>query len=330
MEFKQFIERTKRAIQDYLGEEATVMINKVTKNNGVILEGLSIMEKEKNISPTIYLNSFYDTYEEGEIFGEIVKRIINIYKQNKIEENINMDFFMDYDKVKQKIVYKLINYDKNTELLKDIPYVKYLDLAIVFYCMVTSEQIGNASILIHNKHCAMWNVTLEDIYTIAKENTPRLLPCELRNMEDVMRQIVRENLQREYQASSIITDSEEEKMESAAEGMENEVEQMIGGIKSDNQTVSMYVLSNQTRVHGAASILYQGVVSKFADDLQKDLYILPSSIHELILIPVENSEDPIELNEMVQEVNMTQVDAEEILADHAYYYSRTNKQVSQI
>ena len=329
MEFNQFIEKTKKAIQDYLGEEATVMVNQITKNNGVILEGLSIMEKEKNISPTIYLNSFYNSYEEGESFSDIVKRIVDIYKQNKIEENINMDFFMDYDKVKQKIVYKLINYDKNTELLEDIPYVKYLDLAIVFYCMVTSEQIGNASILIHNKHCAMWDVTLEDIYSIAEENTPRLLPSELRNMEDVLCQIMREKLEQEYHASSM-TESEEEQIESAEEWTESGADQIIGGLESDNQTVPMYVLSNRTRVHGAACILYQGVVSKFADDLQKDLYILPSSIHETILIPAENLENSIELNEMVREVNMTQVDAEEILADHAYYYSRTNKQVNQI
>lgn len=329
MEFNQFIEKTKRAIQEYLGEDATVMLNQVTKNNGVILEGLSIMKKEKNISPTIYLNHFYDAYEEGTTFGETIKNIIDIYEQNKIEENVNMEFFTDYSQVKQRIAYKLINYDKNTELLEDIPYVKYLDLAIVFYCIVMNEQIGNASILIHNKHCAMWDVTPEDIYTIAKENTPRLLPSELRNMEDVIRQIISEDLQCEYQSSSV-TDAKGEQIESSAEWMENVADQMIENIKTDNQTVPMYVLSNQTRVHGAACMLYQDVVSKFAEDLQKDLYILPSSIHEIILIPVGYSDNPIELNKMVQEVNMTQVDEEEVLADHAYYYSRINRQVTQM
>ncbi len=328
MEFNQFIEKTKRAIQEYLGEDVTVILNQVTKNNGVILDGLCIVKKEKNISPTIYLNHFYDTYEEGITFGDTIKKIIDIYEQNKIDQNINMEFFTEYNQVKQRIAYKLINYDKNKELLEDIPFIKYLDLAIVFYCIVMDERIGNASILIHNKHCTMWGVTLEEVYAIAKENTPRLLPSELRNMEDVIRQIISEDLQGDYQ-SSFKTDVKGEQIESSEEWIEN-ADQVTESIKTDNQNVPMYVLSNRTRVHGAACMLYQDVVSKFAEDLQKDLYILPSSIHEIIIIPVEYSDNAIELNKMVQEVNRTQVDEEEILADHAYYYSRINRQVTQM
>ena len=303
MEFNQFVEKTKKAIQEYLGEDTTVMRNQVTKNNGVILEGLSIVKKEKNISPTIYLNQFYEAYEDGTTFGEIIKNIINIYEQNKIEENINMEFFTDYSQVRKKIVYKLINYDKNSELLADIPHVKYLDLAIVFYCIVMNEQIRSASILIHNKHCEMWDVTAEDIYTVAKENTPRLLPSELRNMEEVIRQIVSENLQSKYmdsnEADSNETDSAErysveEYSDTSTEWIDDAAEQMIENSKEENKVVPMYVLSNQTRVHGAACMLYQGVMSKFAEDLQKDFYILPSSIHEIILIPVEYSDNPME------------------------------------
>lgn len=287
------------------------------------------MKKEKNISPTIYLNHFYDAYEGGTTFGETIKNIIDIYEQNKIEENVDMEFFTDYSQVKQKIAYKLINYDKNRELLEDIPYVKYLDLAIVFYCIVMDERIGNASILIHNKHCAMWDVTPEEIYTIAMQNTPRLLPSELRNMEDVIRQIISEDLQREFQ-SFTVKDAKGDQTKESEEWMGNVADQMIESIRINKQAVPMYVLSNHTRVHGAACMLYQDVISEFAEDLQKDLYILPSSIHEIILIPVEYSDNTLKLNEMVQEVNMSQVDEEEVLADHAYYYSRIDRQVTQM
>ena len=309
MEFNQFIVKIKTAIQQYVGEEAVVSLNHVTKNNGVILEGISITRKDNNISPTIYLNHFYETYENGTSFGKTVQDIITVYKKNEISENVNMDFFTDYSKARKKIAYKLINYDKNRDLLQFIPHVKYLDLAIVFYCIVINERIGNASILIHNRHCKMWDITWEELFAIAKENTPRLLPDEIRNMKDIIQQIISED-DESAEPSAFVTDYESS--------------------YSEGKMAPMYVLSNHTKVNGAACILYPNVISNFAENLQKDIYILPSSIHEVILIPVDDSDHSLELNNMVQEVNMTQVDDEEVLADHAYYYTRVSRQIIQI
>lgn len=90
------------------------------------------MEKDKNIAPTIYINSFYDRYREGVSLKAVVSEIIRIYNQNKNSININADYFENYENVRKTIVYKLVNYQKNKKLLEDVPYKRVLDLAVVF------------------------------------------------------------------------------------------------------------------------------------------------------------------------------------------------------
>ena len=331
MNVKEFSQKMKDALQNYYGDKVTVVLNEVTKNNGLVLQGISVMEKDKNISPTIYMNSIFEAYEEGDTFAACVKKVIDVYENSKTETNINMDFFTDYEKVKGKLVFKLINFEKNKELLKEIPYIPYLDLAIVFYCLVSNELIGNATVLIHHKHCKIWDITVEELYQKAMENTPRLLPCEIQNMEDVMRSILINNLRREYAASQWEEQDSEEIMdqEPTEEWLEHVVDQMIGETTGEEK-VAMYVLSNQTRILGAACILYKNIMKKFAEEIQKDFYVLPSSVHELILVPAMKSEKNLNLNNMVEEVNQTQLDEEEVLADHAYYYSRATGKLSVV
>ncbi|MDD2972801.1 MAG: DUF5688 family protein [Lachnospiraceae bacterium] len=328
MNIKEYSEKMKKAVQNYYGEKVTVILNEVTKNNGIILQGISIRETDRNISPTIYLNRFYEEYEEGETFAGCVRELVRIYEENKADTDINMDFFTDYEAVKKRLAYKLINYEKNEELLKEIPHIKYLDLAIVFYCLVANELIGNATVLIRHNHCRIWNVTVEELYENAKVNTPRLLPYEIQNMEDVMHTILLDNLRKEYAAAGI-EEMNADTQEADQEWMEHMVDQMIREAVGENQ-VPMYVLSNQGRVLGAACILYHNVMKELSERMKKDFYVLPSSIHELILIPVQERDERLDLNEMVQEVNLTQVDAEEVLANHAYYYSRITGKLSVV
>ncbi|MEG1848606.1 MAG: DUF5688 family protein [Lachnospiraceae bacterium] len=296
MELEQFVEKTRKALQDYYGKETQVIVNQVTKNNGIILHGLTIMPKDKNVAPTIYMNSFYIQYEEGTTFANLFKQITDVYEQSKPENDIDMKFFLDYKQAKKKIVYKLINYDKNRVLLDEIPHVKYLDLAIVFYYLFVHDAIGGtASILIRNSHCKSWQVSTEDIYADAKQNTPCLLKGEFINMETLIQELSGN------QDSAI----EEERM-------------------------PMYILTNHSKMHGAACILYPDMVKQFSEQLGVDLYILPSSIHEVILVPVSKVMGVKELADMVQEVNETQVEEEEILSNHIYRYSREDESISKV
>lgn len=293
MEFTNFTTLVQREVEKRAGENYRVKLNDVMKNNGVVLRGITLMQDDSNISPTIYLNPYYDAYENGEItIAAIVADVLETYKQNKSSCNIDMKFFLNYEAVKSRIIFKLINTEKNRELLKDIPHIPFHDLSIVFQYLVSGEQFRNAAILIRNVHIGLWRVNARDLYECAMENTPLLQGYELADMKTILG---------EYYASGVIDDEAIEDMQ---------------------QEVPMYVLSNKSRVNGAACILYKDLLKDFSIEMDKNLYILPSSTHEVILLPSDGTQESAHLKAMVQEVNRTQVDEEEVLSDSVYYYDR--------
>lgn len=295
MEFTNFTTLVQREVEKRAGENYRVKLNDVMKNNGVVLRGITLMQDDSNISPTIYLNPYYDAYENGDTtLGTVIDEVIDTYERNKINRSIDMKFFLNYETVRSRIIFKLINTEKNRELLRDVPYIPFHDLSIVFQCLVSEERFGNASILIHNVHLQLWKVNARELYECALENTPLLQGYELADMNTVLE---------EMKALGGIDDEEIEDMQ---------------------QEVPMYVLSNKSRINGASCILYKNILKDFAMVVDKDLYVLPSSIHEVILLPSDGTQESEQLKEMVREINQSQVEKEEVLSDSVYYYRRSD------
>lgn len=302
MEFTNFTTLVRNEVEKRAGENYHVKLNDVVKNNGIILRGITLMQDDSNISPTIYLNPYYDAYENGETtLGTVIDEVIDTYERNKVNRSIDMRFFLDYDSVKTRITYKLINTEKNKELLNDIPHIPFHDLSIVFQCLISGERFGNATILIHNVHLQLWKVNARELYERAMENTPILQGYDVADMNTVL-----------------------EEMRAFEEIEDTEYEEDI------QQQVPMYVLSNKSRVHGAACILYPDILKDFAAVVEKDLYVLPSSIHEVILLPAEGTEDSEQLKLMVHEINESQVEDEEVLSDSVYFYRRRDDAFYQL
>ena len=295
MEFTNFTTLVQREVEKRAGENYRVKLNDVMKNNGVVLRGITLMQDDSNISPTIYLNPYYDAYENGDTtLGTVIDEVIDTYERNKINRSIDMKFFLNYETVRSRIIFKLINTEKNRELLRDVPYIPFHDLSIVFQCLVSEERFGNASILIHNVHLQLWKVNARELYECGLENTPLLQGYELADMNTVLE---------EMKALGGIDDEEIEDMQ---------------------QEVPMYVLSNKSRINGASCILYKDILKDFAMVVDKDLYVLPSSIHEVILLPSDGTQESEQLKEMVREINQSQVEKEEVLSDSVYYYRRSD------
>lgn len=292
-EFKQTIMDT---IQAELGSAFRIFIQDITKNNNTHLDGLTILSKKCNFSPTIYLNYYYEQFLQGTALSAICEEILTHYKQQVSHPFLDLSFFTDYQKVKKQIIFKLINYERNRELLKEIPHFRYLDLAIVFCCLLHSDTNGYGTILIHNHHLSFWNITADDLYTLAMKNTPILLNYDLQNMTDVLKNL--------FSADAVLPD------------------------EFLTHPVSMYVLSNQTKLNGSGCILYCNLLAEISEKLDCDFYILPSSIHEVLLIPAKDKTSRKRLSAMVQEINETQLLQEEVLSDHVYYYSRKTKKLS--
>ena len=306
MEFTSFKTLVRDEVAKRTGEQFHVRINDVTKNNGVVLSGITMLQDDNNISPTIYLNKYYEAYENGNITLRcIVDEVLDTYERNKVNQSVDMRFFMNYERIKDRIIFKLIHAERNKELLKDIPHIRYLDFAVVFQCLISDEMFGNATIMIHNAHLKIWEITENELYEKAIKNTPVLQRYDIKTMKDVLCEMM---LLEEMEGKEILNKNEY--------------------IEDLQDATPMYVLSNRTRVQGASCILYPNILKDFASAVKSDFYILPSSVHEVILLPAQGDEDKEGLKRMVCEVNETQVEREEVLSDSVYYYSQEKGELS--
>ena len=297
MEYKEFVEYIKMNAGYIAGEGGNITINHVIKNNGCEMDGLVIMEKGKDIAPTIYLDSFYELYTNGENIKNIIRQIEVIYEQNKNNVTFDVNILKHFDTIKDKIVYKVVNYRSNEKLLEQVPHKRILDLAVVFYCLLDNEYGRSATALIYNNNLKNWNVTIDDVYKAALKNTPDLLHSKISSMAAL------------FEKCGVNVDGEEVDLK-------------------DYVPSDMYVLTNESKLNGAACILYENVLYDFAQKLGADLYILPSSVHEVILLPKLSMFEKDELVNMVKEVNTEGVSADEVLSDHVYEYNRTERLIT--
>lgn len=276
----------------------SVHLQKVRKNNGLELDGLTFSNGQSNISPTVFLNFYYEIQNHFPDLDAICKDILRTYEHNKSTENINVDFFTDYELVKGHLAFRIINYGKNKELLQTVPHIRYLDLAIVFYCLLQVSEKGNATILIHANHLKFWHVTADELYQQTCQNTPCLLPYEFHNMDVFL----------------------SEPSVSSALGTGNRLD--------SHPFCPMYILTNSRKLYGASCMLYPHLLEEISDKLCADLFILPSSIHEIIILPALCRSQARELADMVADINQTELAIDEVLSNHIYYYSRSEQTLS--
>lgn len=290
MKYQEFIKNIKEHITTQVDASHKVIIQPVIKNNGTVLDGLIIIDPILNISPTIYLNPYYHRYLNGISFEDICTDILDTYKENLPSEDFDISSFKDFSKAKDHIIIKLVNRKKNRELLDDIPFIPYYDLAMIFVVAVCDFMNEFATILIHNQHLAFWGISVEELYEIGMNNTPRLLPCRF------------------------------EPMEKALEHLEDSVVPLPCDLP-------MSLLTNQIKIHGATCMVYPGLLQQIANELDDNLVIIPSSIHEVLIIPYQACAEEYNLsdyNDMILEVNETQLTDDEVLADHVYFYIKND------
>lgn len=302
MEIQEFTNKVCRAMEKEFGEEYRVELKEVCKNNGVVLHGLLIADQNQTVIPTIYLDSFWEAYEGGVAFAEIVRRLVEIYQREACGKNVSMDFFRDFGKVRDRICYRLVGKADNEIFLRDVPHIDFLDLTICFfYAYQETEELGAGSILIHDSHMELWQTNTLELLELAEKNTPRLFPSAVFTMKEILEEFLQKQ-----------------------EGCEPEEEQEYQDFLED---IPMKVLSNEQRNQGAVCVLYDGVLENVAEDYGKSFYVLPSSIHEVILLPDTGTNSEDALRSMISDVNRTQVSPEEVLSDSLYYFDIGEKKL---
>ncbi len=202
-----------------------------------------------------------------------------------------------WERVKDRVEYRLINVDRNLELLQDIPYRCYLDMAIVYHLKIYGPEDQITTATITNHLMDKWEVMEEDLYEAASVNTPQLdhVICE-----DLTMFLL---------------------------GMLGDGDELKNMLADEKNQVPLHTLTNQSMILGAATILYPGVLRDISDWMGGDLIILPSSIHEVLLLKYEDGMPLDELTAMVQEINRTEVPEKDILSEHVYLYRRNTDEI---
>ena len=295
MNYTEFVCAVEKSMSLKMKEGVKVSSYTAVKNNGRERKGIVVEAPGVNISPTIYLEEYYQCYQSGETLEEIVEDIRLFYESIRKEESWDYKKILSYEGVKDRIVFKLINTEKNREFLETVPHTDLLDLSVVFYVLLEVSGEGAAMMTICESHLRQWGIDRDLLWKTAVENGKRILPAELFTMRHALSEIVG----------------------SAEEGSGDEGNLLAGG---SGEWDRMYVLTNRIRSYGAACIAYPYIPGMIGDALRSDYYILPSSVHEVMIVPACGGIEGRELEEMVREINATQVAEEEVLSDHIYYY----------
>ena len=284
MDYEGFKAEIMTKINDLEGNGACVRIDRVRKNNGVMLDGLTIMREEENISPTIYLEPFYERYLYGADIDSLAEDILALYSSRSCAGKIDVRQFEDYKKLAPGIRLRLVNYEMNRDMLKDVPHRRFLDLAGILYYDVRDPLFSNASVLIQNSFTEVWGVSPDELFETAERNMLLFEPAEIWPMG---------------------------RMLSELRGMPDE---------NTLPEFPLYVLTNKSRMFGAACMMYPGVFRQAAPVIKGDFFVLPSSIHEVLLLSPENVFDGEGLRRVVREINEDQVEPYEVLSNNVYYY----------
>jgi len=293
LDYASFIDFVKNMISKKMGKGYNVEINKVANNNSPETDILTVLKEGRNFAPNIYLNAYYESYLAGTSMTDILERICMIYKYCAIPA-IRDGSDYSFDTLKSHIFFRLINFKRNINLLKQIPYIKIWDLAVTFHCLVRDKDGRISTIRITNEHIKQWGVDVDELYKLAFTNTRRLFPPFLKSMKEVLK---------EY---------------SCSDSKDNE----------DNESYPMFILTVEKGIYGAFYLLYKNVIRELARLLNSNLYILPSSIHELIIIPMDDSLDKKFLKRLIMELNESIMTEDEILSDNVYIYSLENDSIT--
>lgn len=293
LDYTSFVSCIKSKIAERMGQEYNIRIIKVIKNNSLELESLVVLREGRNFAPNIYLNAYYESYLAGTPMAEVIERICMIYEHCAVPI-VQEDFDYTLELMRPYIFFRLVSLDRNKKLLTQVPYVQYLDLAVTFHCLVRSEEEGIGTIRITNDHIEQWGISCDELHKLAEKNTKRLFPPVIKTMGEVIKGLL----------DDVTSDDE-----------------LFDYEEPNCEMYPMYILSNEKGISGASCMLYKDVIRDFAHLIKSDLYILPSSIHEVIIIPKEDSEDKKRLERMVIDINNSQVPSDEVLSDSVYIYS---------
>lgn len=296
MTYKKFMEQVKEQILSYLPEEyanANISLQEKRRNIDQKSYALRIERPEDRIVPSIQMEGLYQMHQNGWEMNKILDTVAQMYLDSAQKQSFRVS---NYDSIKDNLYVAVLNKANNQEYLKDIVHkdIPGTDITAVLRVLCARDQEnGIASFMVNKSMLEMWGIAGKDIYDLALENTKRLFPPKMVRLEDMI----------------------------------------YGGNALQSkvlQPCDQYALTNDAVTHGAAVMLYQNVLQQIGEATKSSFIILPSSIHELILMKDTGEWSIEELQRMVIEINRTRVRPDQVLSDEIYSYDYREQKLTML
>ncbi|MBR1907190.1 MAG: hypothetical protein IJ819_12165 [Clostridiales bacterium] len=310
MDYDEFKERVMNEFIDYLPErysDCVLELHQVPKLNEV-LTGIAIKPREPCkafIAPTFYMERLYSQYEESGSFERTMSDQA-IYLEESIKFIPKNILSLDFSKVKEKIVFQIVNTADNMEMLIKCPHRNFEDLSVVYRAITGISNSGVSGFLITNDIAEVEGLTENELYQFAFENTKRLFPFKSERIEVIMRRLMRR-----WGAD------------------EEEIKEAFPGYTKTPLKERVYVVTNKHDFFGANALLYNDVIADVAKKIGTDCYILPSSVHDLIVLSTEIYYKQNKLANIVKTTNNESVRPSERLSDSVYMYSISDGSITR-
>lgn len=305
---EKFQQEIVNRLQEHYGEEAEIITHEVVKNNNCKYHAVSALLDGIDIGVNLYMEEFYEEYQSGTSMDAIIKHMITIIEGMREKSYINeknlIEAMSNYPYMRENIIIRLLNREHNEEYLENKVYVPFLDLAAVVFVMMNQDENGISTLAIPRKIFEEWNIPIADVFKDALEETIKRFPAVTESFQKLLTEL-------EMDVGKMLQDD-------FAEMMNPPIQEEMKNI---------FIITNQAKINGAAVLLYPNVLKELAEQLRSDkLYILPSSIHELIVLDECDSIE--QLQQMVHHVNQSMVLETERLSDNVYVYDNKEQSIT--
>lgn len=304
--FKRFITEKIRRFLPETYADSRIEVRQLNKNNGTILDALVVERAGETVHPVIYLDRFYADYKTGKNMEDVLGKIAELVRQ---KPEISIADVLDYEKIRHSIQPVMVNLKKNEAYLQDKPHQIVMDDLAVLY-EFHMQGLPNGHVRVTNSLMDHYGITAEQLHQQAISNLVEV-KAEFISMDDMLERILTSAMMKELGLGK------DEAKAVASQQME--------GVKRSG----IFVLTNENCFHGAVQILNPQVKEMVAQKTGGDYYIIPSSIHEVIIVPKEEGLSWRELQEMVEDVNASTVAEEEQLSDSVYQYDAEKKELTR-
>lgn len=299
MDYSKFLKTIAKELKGFYGMKADIEVKDMIQNNDVHRDGLLITfpGKGKSVCPVIYLDTVFESFSDGsKTMDECIGMIANMREEFAADDSMKniANELLNWENIKDSVYPALISVSENRELLKKLACTPFLDLAIIYIIRRELGSEGNASVKITNTMLNFYGIEKSQLHQHAIANQEKD-NYEMADMMELLLQALPES--------------------------EREMIPNTSGLESGK----MYVLTNASKFYGAAGILDSKLLERSLGNTTA--FILPSSIHETIFVPISEGMDADSLNGTIREVNDTQLDVSERLSDHCYIYDGNSKRI---